>query len=261
MKKKPRLVLFFDYQLGFRIAEFLKKKKENIVGLVFDSQTKTPFEIDYRPDIKKIFNLPKKNIFDWPDLKKKKNIIRLKKLEADFFICINFPKILSNEVILSSKNSINLHLSYLPFNRGKNPNIWSIIESTPCGATIHKIDQKIDTGSIYARKKILPTLIDTGESTYIKCNEAGYKLFIKYWDKIKKNKLKPFKQNNKLKTFHLSKDFKNLGFIDLDKKYKAKEIINILRAKTFKSFDSAYFIHKKRKIEIRVKLNFYEKKK
>ena len=39
-------------------------------------------------------------------------------------------------------------LSYLPFNRGKNPNVWSIIESTPCGATIHKIDEKIDTGKI-----------------------------------------------------------------------------------------------------------------
>ena len=51
------------------------------------------------------------------------------------------------------KNSINLHLSYLPFNRGKNPNVWSIIESTPCGATIHKIDEKIDTGKIYVRKK------------------------------------------------------------------------------------------------------------
>ena len=247
MKKKIKLFLFFDYKLGYKIAKFLKKKKENVVGLVFDNKSKTPFKNDYREKIKKIFKLSKNQIFDWTNLKKKKNFTSLKKIEADFFICINFPRILDSDIISLSKNSINLHLSYLPYNRGKNPNVWSIIENTPCGATIHKIDENIDTGSVYARKKILPNFTDTAESAYIKCNEAGYELFTKYWDKIKTNKIKYFKQNNKYKTFHLAKDFKKIGFIDLNKKYKAIELINILRAKTFKKFDSAFFYHKKKK--------------
>ncbi len=259
MQKKPRIVLFFDYQLGYKLAKHLKQKRENVVGLVFDRKNKTTFETDYRPKIKKIFKFSKNQVFEWSNLIKKKYIQNLKKLNADFFICVNFPKILNKKIISCAKNSINLHLSYLPFNRGKNPNIWSIIENTPCGATIHKIDENIDTGKIYVRKKVLPNYTDTGESTYNKCNVVAYELFKKYWDKIKKNKIKPFKQNNKHKTFHLSKNFKNLGFIDLNKKYRAKEIINLLRAKTFKDFESAYFLHKKKKIEIRVKLNFYDK--
>ena len=28
MKNKPKLVLFFDYKLGYKIAKFLKKKKK-----------------------------------------------------------------------------------------------------------------------------------------------------------------------------------------------------------------------------------------
>ena len=40
MKNKPKLVLFFDYKLGYKIAKFLKKK-ENVVGLVFDNKSKT----------------------------------------------------------------------------------------------------------------------------------------------------------------------------------------------------------------------------
>ncbi len=259
MEKKNKIVLFFDYHLGFKLAKFLKYKKENVVGLVFDNKTKVPFNEDYKNKIKNLFKLQKNNIFEWSELNKKKNFEKLKKLNSDFFICVNFPKILNQKIISCAKNSINLHLSYLPFNRGKNPNVWSIIESTPCGATIHKIDEKIDTGKIYVRKKIVPSFIDTAESTYLKCNDAAYDLFKKYWDKIKKNKIKPIKQNNNLKTFHLSKDFKKLGYINLNKKYKAKDLINLLRAKTFKSFDSAYFFHKNKKIEVRVKLNFYNK--
>ncbi len=260
MKKKPRIILFFDYELGFKLAKYLKHKKENIVGLVFDKKSKTPFEIDYKPKIKKIFKLPRNKVFEWSDLNKKKNIVKLKKIKSDLFICANFPKILSKEIISCSKNAINLHLSYLPYNRGKNPNIWSIIENTPCGATIHKIDEQIDTGNVYARKKVLPNLTDTGESVYKKCNEVAFQLFKKNWNKIKKNKIKPIKQNNKIKTFHLSKNFRNLGLIDLNKKYRAIEIINILRAKTFKNFESAYFFDKRKRIEVRVKLNFYGKK-
>tara|TARA_B110000003_G_scaffold276523_1_gene323559 strand:- start:5519 stop:6298 length:780 start_codon:yes stop_codon:yes gene_type:complete len=259
MRKNPRLVLFFDNQLGYNLAKYLKQKRENVVGLVFDNKNKTPFKVDYKTKIKKIFKLSKNKIFDWTDLSKKKYIEKLKELDLDFFICVNFPKILNQEIISCSRNSINLHLSYLPFNRGKNPNVWSIIENTPCGATIHKIDEKIDTGKIYARKKILPNYTDTAETIYEKCNIVAQELFRKKWDKIKKNKIKPTKQNNKYKTFHLSKNFRNLGLIELNKKYKAKEIINLLRAKTFKNFESAYFFHKGKKIEIRVKLNFYEK--
>ena len=36
----------------------------------------------------------------------------------------------------------------LPYNRGKNPNVWPIIDGTPAGVTLHYIDSGIDTGEI-----------------------------------------------------------------------------------------------------------------
>ena len=48
-------------------------------------------------------------------------------------------------------------------------------------------------------------------------------------------------------------------YIDLTKKYDALELINILRAKTFDNFPSAYFIHEGKKIYVRINLQKEEK--
>lgn len=49
---------------------------------------------------------------------------------------------------------LNLHISYLPWNRGANPNFWSFVENTKKGVTIHEIDEKLDKGKILLRKEL-----------------------------------------------------------------------------------------------------------
>ena len=44
---------------------------------------------------------------------------------------------------------VNLHISYLPFNRGSHPNYWSFVENTPKGVSIHEIDEQIEINSHY----------------------------------------------------------------------------------------------------------------
>ena len=48
----------------------------------------------------------------------------------------------------------NLHISYLPYNRGAHPNFWSFYDNTPSGVTIHLIDGGIDTGPIVKQKYV-----------------------------------------------------------------------------------------------------------
>lgn len=50
---------------------------------------------------------------------------------------------------------INLHISYLPFNRGAHPNFWCWMEETPAGVTIHELDAGVDTGPILAQKRLV----------------------------------------------------------------------------------------------------------
>ena len=69
-------------------------------------------------------------------------------------ICFGYRYIIDEQILKKKKNIINLHISYLPYNRGAHPNFWSFAENTPSGVTIHKINNGIDTGNIIYQKLI-----------------------------------------------------------------------------------------------------------
>ncbi len=76
-------------------------------------------------------------------------------LDYDLIISFGYQHIIKEEVI-SNLNIpiINLHISYLPWNKGAHPNFWSFFDSTPSGVTIHLIDKGIDTGPIIFQKYV-----------------------------------------------------------------------------------------------------------
>jgi len=49
---------------------------------------------------------------------------------------------------------VNLHPSYLPFNRGDQPLLWAAVEGTPFGVTIHKVNEKFDEGPIICQTRL-----------------------------------------------------------------------------------------------------------
>ena len=123
------------------------------------------------------------------------HILNLKFLEenkVDFIVSYGYKHIISERIVNYMKRSIiNLHISYLPFNRGAYPNLWSHIEGTPSGITIHRIDKGIDTGDILLRKKVF---INTDEhnflSSYNLLREEVENLFNKNWKHLRLNQLK-----------------------------------------------------------------------
>lgn len=52
------------------------------------------------------------------------------------------------------QRAVNLHISLLPWNRGADPNLWSFLEDTPKGVTVHWVDPGIDTGPILAQTEV-----------------------------------------------------------------------------------------------------------
>jgi len=139
--------------------------------------------------------------------KEKINHLYIEQNDIDFIISYNYKTIIKPELIkLLPHKIINLHISYLPYNRGASPNIWSFIENTPCGVTIHEIDSGIDTGNILVQEEIKYDFkVETLASSYQKSNEKIQFLFIENWNNIKNNKIKPKKQIGN-GTFHLCKD-------------------------------------------------------
>ena len=86
----------------------------------------------------------------------KNQILKLNNLiNVDLVIAYNYGHILKKNILKKLKRpAINLHISYLPFNRGAHPNFWSFIENTTKGVTIHEINSGVDTGPIIYQKKM-----------------------------------------------------------------------------------------------------------
>jgi len=104
----------------------------------------------------------------------------------DLVISYGYRHILKKEIIESSKAPIvNLHISYLPWNRGAHPNFWSFYECTPSGVSIHLIDEGVDTGAIiYQRYVNFDREEDTFSKTYKKLIVEIEKLFIDNIDEL-----------------------------------------------------------------------------
>ncbi len=128
----------------------------------------------------------------------------------DFLISYGYRYIISKKIINQFKSkAINLHISYLPWNRGADPNLWSFIDDTPKGVTIHKIDEGIDTGDILVQKKVLFNENDTLETSYKKLQIEIIDLFKNNWHNIKKDEYESFKQVDG-GTFHKSFESESL---------------------------------------------------
>jgi methionyl-tRNA formyltransferase len=70
-------------------------------------------------------------------------------------ICFGYRHILPPAVLdTAAVSPVNLHISFLPYNRGAHPNVWSFLDDTPAGVTIHEIDEGLDTGPICMQKRV-----------------------------------------------------------------------------------------------------------
>jgi len=144
-------------------------------------------------------------------LKKKKISVTNKKTKIvasdikkyDIIISFGYSKIIKNSIIKKIKKPIvNLHMSYLPFNRGANPNFWSFYYKTKKGVTIHEVDKGVDTGPIIFQKEIKFNIQKNKKITFKKTYKILFleleKLFIKNYKTIIYNKYKK-KKNIKFK--------------------------------------------------------------
>tara|TARA_A100000164_G_C21938065_1_gene789119 strand:+ start:3146 stop:3718 length:573 start_codon:yes stop_codon:yes gene_type:complete len=141
--------------------------------------------------------------------KKKISIEFLKKNEIEFIISDRSRALITKDVIkLLPKRIVNLHPSFLPWNRGYHPNYWSAKENTPYGVTIHYIDEGIDTGMIIAQTEFtISKEKDTLKLSYKRLRKLMISLFENCWTDIRNFNVGEKTQEGK-GTLHYKDDFK-----------------------------------------------------
>lgn len=111
----------------------------------------------------------------------------------DLTVSYTYRFILEQNILEAlNNNAVNIHNAYLPWNRGADPNIWSIIEDTPRGVTLHYMDASLDKGYIIAQKMVEKKEAETLRSSYEDLDKAAKEMFreafafYKNWQEMKK---------------------------------------------------------------------------
>ena len=248
-----KILLLADNWVGWKVTKHLKSLGEDIVGLFVHP----PEHQHYTNEIVEASELDSKKIFIGEKEWSEKQLTKVEELSPDLVLVVFWTFLLPNRFIdIPPNGCINFHLSYLPYNRGKKPNVWPIIDGTPGGVTMHYIDNDIDSGRIIAQSEVVVEIVDTGKTLYDKLLNEIVVLFEKKWPDIKKNKILPEKQKLEEGTFHWGKDFEQLDMIDLEKQYSGLELINLLRARTFPPHPSAFFIKDGHRVYVRIELEY-----
>lgn len=237
-----KLILFAHQSVGQEVFNYLADCFPQDLGEVI---TVDENEIYIAAKQKKI---PVK-IFD-------KNNQNIKKNEFDLGVLAWWPFIIKEPLISSPKHGfINFHPSFLPFNKGKHYNFWALVEQCPFGVSLHKVNEGVDTGEIVAQKLIAYDWEDNGETLYHKAQEEIINLFKSNYPKIRLGQFVAIPQNTSEGSFHLSSEIEVASKIHMDKNYIAKDLINLLRARTFQGQPACWFEDTDgQKYEIRIQI-------
>jgi len=151
--------------------------------------------------------------------------------EFDLIVLYGYRKIVDNFFIKKYYNKlVNLHISYLPYNRGAHPNYWSWVNKTPHGITIHRVIPKVDAGDILFQKKVNIQIKNmTFKKSYKILRLEMDKFFSQKLSKIIYNDFKLKKQKKIKNNFHKKKDLPKIMKKNWDvsiKKYLNKIILN-----------------------------------
>jgi methionyl-tRNA formyltransferase len=164
-----------------------------------------------------------------------------------------WPKIVQPKILESAKHGfINTHPSLLPYNRGKHYNFWAIVEESPFGVTLHRVDAGVDTGEIVAQQAIAYGWLDTGQSLYEKASVAMVELFKSTYELIRTLDFPSHPQPNGVGSFHRAKELDAASEIHLDQTYTGRQLVNLLRARTFPPHPACWFRDGEETYELRV---------
>jgi methionyl-tRNA formyltransferase len=158
----------------------------------------------------------------------------IRALGANICILAWWPRVLTSQFLhLGQEMTLNLHPSLLPHGRGKDPNFWAIVEDGPFGVSIHHVTTEVDDGDIAFQKAIAYDWQDTGKSLYEKATNSIVELFRESYPRIINFDVPRQKQQPNKGSYHKRSELEGASLILLDREYKARELLNLLRARTF----------------------------
>jgi len=156
-------------------------------------------------------------------------ITPLRAIAPDAIVLAAYGQILPREALgIPRLGPINLHASLLPRHRGPAPIAWAILEGDEgTGVSVMRMEERLDTGPVYAQQRVPIAAEDTLESLEDKLAAAGAQLMAATLLRIEAG-LKPEPQADagvtharRLTTDDGRLDLNTLSAVDVDRRVRA----------------------------------------
>jgi methionyl-tRNA formyltransferase len=172
----------------------------------------------------------------------------------DLIISLHCKQIFPHDLVRSIK-CINIHPGLNPYNRGWYPQVFSIINKLPIGATIHEMDELIDHGKIIDQIRVDIQPWETSLEVYNNILTAELKLIRNNLLNIISDNYITFPPGGE-GNYNSKEDFKSLLEIDLNESTVVSDFIDKLRGLTHGDFKNAFFRNSDtgKKIYVSIKL-------
>lgn len=238
-----KTILMADGSTGLKITNFLMENFFDDISMVITT------EINDITKIAKEFQVPTV-VF-----RSTSQLMDLLPSMCDIGVLAWWPKVIEEELVAVPKRGFfNTHPSFLPYGKGKHPNFWAIIEKTPYGVSIHKVDEGVDTGPIVARQELRHSWLDTGQSLHVRATEAIVELFKTTYPLLRQGELEFIPNDTRVGTFHFASELEVASQIKLDQGYVARDLLNLLRARTFDGYPACWFTEDGIKYEVSLRI-------
>jgi methionyl-tRNA formyltransferase len=183
---------------------------------------------------------------------------RLRGLELDYIVSIHFPYLVPSPVLsLARLGVLNLHPAFLPYNRGWHTASWAILDGTPFGATLHFMDEGVDTGDIVHQRPLPIEPGDTADSLYRRVKRLELEVFREAWPSLEAGAARRTPQSTDHGRAHAKADLlrQEVRRIDCDAVMKAGDLLRRLRALTTSDpAEAAYFEADGARFRVRVSI-------
>lgn len=245
----PRLIYAGNRKIGLRCLEILLEFGWKPVALLVAAGKYAEHSDDM---INLVNEVP---LFRGKSFREAESIDALKSLKPAYLLSVHFPYIIPKEVLeIPRIGALNLHPAYLPYNRGWHTPTWAILNGTPYGATLHWIDEGIDTGPIALRRPLEIFPSDTAHSLYQRVLALEEEVFREAIPLMASYRLPRIPQETN-GTIHTKKDIEKIQKLDLQKQATIEELLTLLRALTTNKWsEAAYFIKNGVRYRVRIEI-------
>ncbi|SEI12503.1 methionyl-tRNA formyltransferase [Methylobacterium sp. 275MFSha3.1] len=230
------LLMFVGATVGFEaLAYVADHHSESLCGVVFHNALSQEQWHKYNRPL----NVP---VFVWDRMSTDELNAKINSIGPELIFLAWWPTILQPSTISTARSAIlNMHPSYLPHCRGKDPNFWALVEMRPFGVSIHHVTADIDAGDIAYQKKLAVDWTDTGMSLHLRAQEAMVQLFKDNIAQMLRLDIPHQTQQISVGSFHRRRELDTVSHIELERNYTARDLFNIVRARSYPPYPGAYF--------------------